>query len=81
MKLHSSGTSATLTSMLRASASAWTNLFSSVFEVAAITRKQPSRSEARIGTGSQLDEVRVGESLHLVHRLRGDYDDLGPAVQ
>ena len=44
MKLQSSGTSATLQSIPRASASAWTRSFTARSEVAAITRNAPSRS-------------------------------------
>ena len=44
MKLHSGGTSTTLTSIARRSASSYTEMFTSVTLVAAIARKRPSRS-------------------------------------
>ena len=46
MKLHSGGTSTTLTSIARRSASSKTAMLTSVSFVAAITMKTPSRSAA-----------------------------------
>ncbi len=46
MKLHSGGTSTTLTSIARASASSNTAMLMSVSSVAAIAMKAPSRSAA-----------------------------------
>src|SRR5262249_8360233 len=47
MKLQSSGTSATLTSIPRSSASRWTRSFTAGSAVAAITTNAPRRSDAR----------------------------------
>ena len=46
MKLHSGGTSTTLTSIARRSASSYTAMFTSVSSVAAIAMNTPSRSAA-----------------------------------
>ena len=79
MKLHSGGTSTTLTSIARASASSNTRMLRSVSSVAAIAIRQPSRSPAGVlaalppdrALERQLDELRMG--------LGGDQRHVGVA--
>ena len=62
MKLQSGGTSTTLTSIARRSASSYTEMFTSESAVAAITRKRPSRSPGSKARRSQRIDPSAASS-------------------
>ena len=73
MKLHSGGTSTTLQSIARCSASSNTATFTSVSLVAAIARKCPSRSPRRYGRTVSSMSPGVGQLLHRRVHLGRDH--------
>ena len=81
MKLHSGGTSTTLTSIARRSASSYTRMLTSVSLVAAIAIRHPSRSPGSILAPLPGDRALGGERLERRMGLGGDERDLGIAGQ
>ena len=79
MKLHSGGTSTTLTSIARASASSKTRMFTSVSSVAAIAIRLPSRSSARYSRCSQRIEPSCASCRKLGMRVGRHEHDVGVA--
>ena len=77
MKLQSGGTSTTFTSIVRASASWKTCTLSSVSEVAAKTRKAPSRSSLRYARSVELQRALARELLDLGQRVQRDHVHVG----
>ena len=76
MKLQSGGTSTTLHSIERRSASSKTAMLVSVSDVAAMARKRPSRSPGSNRRCVKLDVAGRGERAHLGARLGGDHVDV-----
>ena len=81
MKLQSGGTSTTLHSIERRSASSKTAMLTSVFEVAAIARKWPSRSPGANGRSVHSRSPAATSARMLVARLGCDHVHLGVAGQ
>ena len=81
MKLHSGGTSTTLTSIARRSASSNTRMLTSVSSVAAIAIRQPSRSPDSYSRRSQRIDPSSGQLAQRRVRVGRDQRHVGVAGQ